>query len=197
MPPASSEGRVPLELEPQEPDPERIVDQILDAAEAWLKGQREQHRPRGRPLERMEAESFNGYFDDALLNSIRVVEVEKIDNPEFFNMLPDIPLPVPFDYSAEPSLTVIDTILVVKSKVPPGEWLSILFQECVHVQQFQLLGAYRMSARYLHGLIVNGFNYREVPMEKQAYDLQMRFDAGLRPFSVKAEVEAALRRDLI
>lgn len=186
-----------LELEPQEPDPEKIVDQILEAAETWIKDQRERHRPAGRPLERMEKDSLEGYFEDGLLNAVRIVEVEKIDNPEFFNMLPDMSLPVPFDYSAEPSLTVVDTILVVKAKVPPGEWLSILFQECVHVQQFQLLGAYKMSARYLHGLIVNGFNYREVPMEKQAYDLQMRFDAGLRAFSVKAEVEAAIRKDLI
>ena len=186
-----------LELEPQEPDPERIVDQILDAAESWLNETRNQLRPRGRMLERMESETLNGYFEDELLNSLRIVEVEKIENPKFFEMLPEIPLPVPYDYSAEASLCVIDTILMVKEKVPPGEWLSILFEECVHAQQFRIIGPYKMAARYLHGLIVNGFNYRDLPMEKQAHELLLRFDAGLRPFSVKAEVEMALRKELI
>jgi hypothetical protein len=47
-------------------------------------------------------------------------------------------------------------------------------------------------SRYIDGLFENGFNYSKLPMEQQAHELQFRFDAGLRVFSVEREVEQAL-----
>ena len=32
----------------------------------------------------------------------------------------------------------------------------------------------------MHGLFANGFNYPGLPMERQAEDLQFRYDAGLK-----------------
>ena len=178
-------------------DPDAFVEKLLQEGQKWLGGLRARHRPNGRPLTRAEFENLSGYFDDELLETIRVVKVDRIENPEFLHLLTTAELPIPWDYSQEDALAVIDTILLVESRIDPADLLSVLFQKCVFVVQFQVLGPYKMGARYLHGLIQNGFNYSELPMQRQAVDLQMRFDAGLRPFSVRTEVEEAVRKNRI
>jgi len=187
----------PSFLSPLPVDPEQYVDQVLGETEGWLKRLREAHRPAALALDTDELGHFREYFNAEVLQTIRVAPVSRIVNPEFFRLLPAADLPEPWDYSAHPTLTAIDTILLVESRIPKGRRLSLLFKECVHVQQFLILGPYRMAAKYLHGLIVNGFDYRALPLERQAYDLQLRFDAGYRPFSVKHEIERALHRNLI
>jgi hypothetical protein len=178
-------------------DPEQYVDQLLAKAESWLHHLRTTHRPAAQVLGADEREHFCEYFSDEVLQAVRVAPVSRIENPEFFKLLPAADLPEPWDYSAHPALTAIDTILLIESRIPKGRRLSLLFKECVHVQQFLILGPYRMAAKYLHGLIVNGFDYRTLPLERQGDDLQLRFDAGYRPFSVKDEIERALQRKLI
>lgn len=178
-------------------DPDAFVENLLQEGQKWLADLREKHRPHGRRLTRSEIDHLQGYFEPDLLDMVRVVNVDSIENPAFLNLMPKAELPIPWDFSQEEALAVLDTILLVESRIDPADLLSILFQKCVFIVQFQLLGPYKMGARYLHGLIRNGFNYRELPMQKQAVDLQMRFDAGLRPFSVKAEVADAIRREII
>ena len=55
-----------------------------------------------------------------------------------------------------------------------------------------MLGLTRLVGRYIDGLFENGFDYSKLPMEQQAHELQFRYDAGLKSFSVEREVEQAL-----
>lgn len=165
---------------------------LADWAEAWLLNIRQEYRPESRALTADETAELRGYFGQNLLSLVRVAVTERIPNPSFFAGLPQLGLPIPWNFSTEPSLAAVDTILISKPLVPKGRLLSILFEECVHLQQFQALGASRLVSHYVHGLFENGFNYRGLPMERQARELQFRFDAGLKMFSVEREVEAAL-----
>jgi hypothetical protein len=54
----------------------------------------------------------------------------------------------------------------------------------VHVTQYRLLGAKRFAELYVIGWAQNGFEYGRIPLERQAYDLQKKFDEGKGPFAV-------------
>jgi hypothetical protein len=169
-----------------------LKSKLADWAEGWLLNLRQEYRAAARALNRDETSALSGYLKPDLLTAVRVMEVERISNPPFFPSLSQFGIPVPWDFSGEPGLAVVDTVVLSKPLIPEGRWLSVLFHECVHLQQFQVLGVTRMVARYVHGLFDNGFDYRKLPMERQAHELQFRFDAGLRVFSVEQEVESAL-----
>jgi hypothetical protein len=165
---------------------------IADWAESWLLNLRQEYRGVSRPLSPDEVSALRGYLKPDLLNATRVVEADRIPNPPFFPRLPELGVPLTWDFSREAGLSVVDTVVLVRSRIPEGRWLSALFHECVHLQQFQVLGVTRMVARYVNGLFDNGFDYNKLPMERQAHDLQLRFDSCLRAFSVEREVETAL-----
>ena len=165
---------------------------LADWAESWLLNLRQEHRATSRQLTEQEASELRGYFGHDLLAQVRVAPVERITNPPFFGSLFELGLPVPWDFSTDTGLSVVDTIVIPEPLVPAGQWLSVLFHQCVHVQQFQTLGVSRLVTRYVHGLFENGFNFRDLPMERQADDLRFRFTAGLKVFSVEREVETAL-----
>lgn len=177
--------------------PDQIVDYIIHEGIAWAQHLRLEQRPQGRPLRDDELSHFRGYFDAELLGKVRIVQVATIHDPPFFKKLPELGIEVPFSYADDKALTVVDTILINENLVSPEELLSVLFCECVHVEHFNALGTERLIAKYLHGLLVNGFNYPALPMEQQAYDMQLRFEAGLKVFSVRQEVAAAIAQGRI
>jgi hypothetical protein len=170
---------------------------LMDWAESWLLNLRQEYRAASRALTEEEASGMRGYFSDELLAQVRIAPVERIANPGFFGSLPDLGIPVPWDFSAEPALSVVDTIVMSRPLIPADDWSSILFEECVHVQHFQTLGVSKLVGRYVSGLLANGFDYRGLPLERQARELRMRFDAGLKTFSVEQIVETALLKGAI
>jgi len=170
---------------------------LMDWAEGWLLNLRQEYRVVARTLTDEEAASLRGYFGRDLLARVRLAPVERISNPGFFGSLPNLGVPVPWDFSAEPGLSVVDTIVMSRSLIAEDAWVSVLFEECVHIQQFQTLGVSRLVSRYVNTLFSNGFDYRNLPMEQQARELRMRFDAGLKAFSVEQIVETALLKGAI
>ena len=165
---------------------------LVDWVESWLLNLRQEYRAMARRLSAEEHAGLRGYLKPDLLDSVRIVELERIPNPPFFPSLSNLGLPVPWNFSSEASLAVMDTILLSTPLTPPDRRLSVLFHECVHLQQFQVLGLTKLVSRYIDGLFDNGFNYGKLPMEQQAHELQFRYDAGLKAFSVEHEVEQAL-----
>ena len=176
---------------------ELLKAKVADWAEGWLRNAQQEYRAVSRALTDEEASSLRGYFGQDLLTRVRVAPVERISNPGFFGSLSGLGVPVPWDFSAEPGLSAVDTVVLSRPLVPAGSWFSVLFEECVHVQQFQTLGISKLVSRYVDALFANGFNYRNLPMEQQARELRLRFDAGLKVFSVEQVVETALLKGAI
>ncbi len=80
---------------------------------------------------------------------------------------------------------------MVSHRVPPGSpgWLPLVFHELVHLAQAEALGREEHVADYVRGWAGNGFEYRAIPQEAQAFELTARFRAAPgRRFSVAAEV---------
>jgi hypothetical protein len=165
---------------------------LIDWTESWLLNLRQEYRGAARALTVREISALRGYYSDDFLGRVRVVLVDRIPNPSFFGSLSKFGLPVPWDFSAEPGLAVVDVVFLSKELVPEGGLLHVLFEELVHIQQFQTLGISRLVGRYVRGLFMNGFDYARLPMERQADELRRRFDVGLAIFSVEHEVEGAL-----
>ena len=72
-------------------------------------------------------------------------------------------------------------------------WSRLLFHELVHVVQFNLLGIDEFVTRYVAGWTRNGFRYRDIPLERDARELEARFALDpSHPFSVEVEVRRQL-----
>jgi hypothetical protein len=65
----------------------------------------------------------------------------------------------------------------------------------VHVVQYRILGVAAFVRRYVLGWANNGRRYEAIPLERDAYELQARFESNPgRPFSVEREAELLLLR---
>jgi len=76
---------------------------------------------------------------------------------------------------------------VVVSHEPFSE--SLLFHELVHVVQYAQMGSREFAARYVQGFLKNG-SYDEIPLEKNACELEGRFSSKNATFSVAEEVRS-------
>lgn len=86
-------------------------------------------------------------------------------------------IPAPFDFTQMAGITFLDTVLISRTKVDLSEagLTSLLFHGAVHVVQYEHLGLDRFMHEYVMGWAANGFEYRNIPLEPQAYALQDRF----------------------
>ena len=69
----------------------------------------------------------------------------------------------------------------------------VLFHELVHAVQYEKLGLAKFAAKYVKGFLSGG-SYEEIPLEKQAYELEGRF--AVNPavtFSVEEDVRDRIR----
>ena len=165
---------------------------LIAASIAWLEELEARHRPAGRPLTPSERRTLDPYFEPELLEAARIVVVDRLENPGFYRRYVDAGRPIPIDFGRMSGLSLVDTVLVVESRLGPG-WLPLLFHELVHVAQNRVLGFERATATYVEAFLEHG-SYRAIPHEAQAHELAARFHDGGRPFSVEAEVERRFRR---
>lgn len=160
-------------------------------ATRWVLELEDSQRPLARPLTESEKAAMEGFFTADLLARARLREVVGIDNPDFYSeFFAERGKPLPIDFRRASGLALVNTILVSR-QVPPGSsgWLPLLFHEMVHLTQAEALGREEHVADYVRGWAGNGFEYRAIPQETQAFELADRFrSAPHRPFSVAAEV---------
>jgi hypothetical protein len=161
-------------------------------ATRWVLELEERQRPLARPLTETEKIAFAGYFSAELLSRARLREVASIENPQFYvELFAGLGQPLPIDFRQASGLALVNTILIVSRRVPPESpgWLPLLFHELVHLAQVEALGREGHVANYVRGWAGNGFTYRAIPQEEQAFELAARFRAApSRSFSVAAEV---------
>ncbi len=171
-----------------------LVPYMIREATAWIRSQREERRSAGVSLADRELTVLNPFFQEDTLRRVRVVQVPQIQNPGFYQDLSRMGQPIPLDFRQMAGITYIDTVLIAVGKTPSSKWHSLLFHECVHVAQYQILGVDMFAAQYVQGWADNGFRYDAIPLEQDAYQLQGRFERNNdTPFSVETEVAALLR----
>ena len=154
---------------------------------AWIHRRRELHRPLGQPLPGGALEALAPYFGPDLLEAIRVHRVPRIRPPWPVSLLDRLGR-APLDFGHVWGITYLDTIVLATSLVDERRETACLFHECVHAAQVRLLGPAGFVRRYVEEWVLAGWRYRGIGLEREAYTLQRRFEAG-EAFLVEAELE--------
>ena len=155
----------------------------------WVARRRSRHRPSAGPLPAEARPTLAPYFPAPTLDAARVVVVPRIRQPPLGALLRRLGLGGA-DFDRVLGITFGDTILVVERVRGPA-LLSTLFHELVHVEQARQLGARAFVRRYVREWIEAG-RYGAIPLEREAYVLQRRYEeAPGQPFDVAAEVARA------
>ncbi len=159
----------------------------------WVVSQRDTYRLKAMNLRHEDNIVLENHFHARTLENVRICYVDQIENPHFYASFVKTGQPIPIDFRKMRGMTFIDTIVIAGPKVTPGEWLSLLFHECVHVCQFIILGVDEFINRYIDGWAGNGYDYASIPLEVDAYELQREYESStLRPLSVESEIKRRL-----
>lgn len=168
-----------------------MLDELVGLAANWITAQRNNHRPSADRLAPEIGAMFIPFFGDEIIGVARVRIVPSLENPAFFPAFEtryQVALP---DFSSMDGITLDDTILLRDHRIE----LPLIFHELVHVAQYQTLGILEFARQYVMGWAENGREYRAIPLERDAYELENRFRAEpARRFSVLDEVRCQLGR---
>lgn len=173
---------------PSAPRPPAFVPTEAQIAQAtawmvtYLRTQRDRYLPAAAPLSPESTFTMTPYFSAALLDRIRVIELEgaRVPVPDFFaearalgfENLPDIP--------HLDSVTLIDLVAFNEKLCARA-----LFHALVHAVQIQVLGLERYAELWVRGFIRTHAAY-SVPLEVHAFSLASKF---LRPAPPRFSVE--------
>lgn len=175
-------------------DIQAVVDFLIRKGADWVRVQRDLHRPGARSLTADEKEGLTGFFDAQTLESVRVKSVPETPYPKFYDHLADLGFQVPEDLSRMAGITFADTILISAAYTPPDTPRdALVFHELVHVVQYETLGVQEFVRQYVLGWAQNGFRYEGIQLERDAYELQDRYESEPQQrFSVRTEVRRRL-----
>jgi hypothetical protein len=157
----------------------------------YIQTQRNRLAPAATPLSIDFKLRLRNYFSDADLERVRIVEQDPlpIPDPPFYPVLWRLRLDFPRP-SLVAAITFGDVIAARETMTD-----QLLFHELVHVAQYRLLGVKTFARLYVRGFLAGG-SYQDIPLERCAFELDLRFAMEGRPFSVEAEVQEWLERSL-
>ena len=153
----------------------------------YLRSEREEYYAIGERLLGEWRELMDGYFEPALLDQVRILELvdERVANPWFypkarekgFSHLPDM--------THKAAATFLD-VVVFNEKIGSRD----LFHGLVHAAQMKVLGMTEFTQLFVRGFL-RARSYFLVPMKAHAFALDARFAAnpGVR-FSVEDKIRA-------
>ena len=168
------------------------VKQISGLVAEYIQGQRQGFVDRATNLPEELRLHVNPFFRAGVLNSTRVVvlQKERVSNPDFYPMLQGLGFTNLPDFGGMAAITFHDVIVSHEPLTP-----SLLFHELVHVEQYRQLGVDRFAELYVKGFLEGG-SYEAIPLEINAYGLEGIFQrTSHRPFSVEEKVAAWLREE--
>jgi hypothetical protein len=152
---------------------------------SYLTSERECHYSSGRHLETEWREMMGGYFEPALLDQVRVVELtdRRLENPWFYPCAKEKGTRNLSDMVHKAAVTFLD-VVVFNGKISSRD----LFHGLVHVAQVHVMGLTEFSELFVRGFL-RARSYFLAPLKAHAFALDARFAAlpGVR-FAVEAEV---------
>ncbi len=174
-------------------DLQQHLSYLIQEGRAWVRSQQARYREAGSSLSNQERKALAPFFGASTLDDVRVCRVDLIENPPFYEDLPQTERSNLIDFQGMDGITFVDTVLLARSKVAEPAPISLIFHECVHVVQYQLLGVDDFVEQYVKGWVENRRIYKNIPLERIAYQLEERFKSTFKvPFFVEAEVRLRL-----
>lgn len=163
-----------------------MIGQLASMVEDYISNSRKKYAPEAVPLTEAQRAAMQPFFPAEILDRVRlsVLRGSRVPNPSMYSMakmmgIKDLP-----DFSDMAAITFVD---IVVSHVEFSN--DLLFHELVHTVQYAQLGLKEFARRYVQGFI-DGGSYEEIPLEKNAYDLEGRYSKNPQQvFSVADEVQ--------
>ncbi len=162
---------------------EDVIVEAIRRVSAYLQEQRDYFFPKGTPLSNHHKALMRLYLSAALLDRVRIVELEgkRVPNPPFYEeyrALGFMNLP---EVTHMPSLTFINVIVFNERLTERA-----LFHGLVHAVQFEVLGLERYCDLFVRGFLNTKLHF-SVPLEAHAFSLESKFASASR-FSVEDQV---------
>jgi hypothetical protein len=166
---------------------EKQVDQLVRFVSSYIAEQRAAFGKRAQPIPAEFIAQLDPFFPAEVLSTVKVVR-GRAPEPGFYTLVRMMGIRNAPPFSEMAGITFEDVVV-------HGEPLSLplLFHELVHAVQYKHLGLDGFASRYVRGFLSGG-SYEEIPLEKQAYELEQRFAANpSAAFSVEDDVKERIR----
>lgn len=163
------------------------IDQLAGLMSAYIAEQRTAFGLKALPIPAEHIPQLQPFFPADVLSAVRVVR-GRAPEPGFYTLVRMMGIRSAPAFSEMAGITFQDIVVHVE---PLG--LQLLFHELVHAVQYKHLGLDGFAARYVRGFLSGG-SYEEIPLEKQAYELEGRFAANpMAAFSVEDDVKQRIQ----
>jgi hypothetical protein len=164
--------------------PSSVVAQLVGAVESFILASRKKYASMAAPLQTERMRPLQPYFPADILRNARflVLDGQRIDDPPFYSMAKMMGIRNLPSFSDVAAVTFVDVVVSHEEFTE-----SLLFHELVHVVQYAQMGTRDFASRYVNGFIKGG-SYEEIPLEKNAYELEQKFNSDKSPFLVADEV---------
>jgi hypothetical protein len=137
----------------------------------WIRATLAAHERDARPVASAGFARLPRCFSQELLASAKFVAVDRVPTPPLAAL--GLSRFAAFSLGDPDGITYLDTFFVLRGRATDE---GLCFHELIHVVQWRLLGPENFLAAYAAGL--EGFGYRDSPLERMAYDAQAAFASG-------------------
>lgn len=149
---------------------------------AYIADQQEGFQSNAQTIPAEFRKALQPFFPSDVLSDVRVAR-GRSSEPAFYPQLRSLGIRNAPAFSEMAGITFRNVIVHVDSLSR-----TLLFHELVHAVQYKHLGLQGFAQRYVRGFLSGG-SYEEIPLEKQAYELEAKFATNPdRIFSVEEDV---------
>jgi|SRR5215472_5186530 len=165
--------------------PASLVSQLISAVEAFIASSRKKYGRQAVPMTPAQRTAMQPFFAPEILDQARLVTLHgrRVENPPFYAIAKLMGIRNVPSFSDLTAVTFVDVIVSHEEFSD-----SLLFHELVHAAQFAQMGTKDFASRYVKGFLHGGGSYEEIPLEKNAYELEKRFSENKEAFSVADEI---------
>jgi hypothetical protein len=162
--------------------PDELIRVAANAVAAYISDQRALYQEKAKPILLEDSTALQPFFPSNVLAKVRVVHGLVVD-PPFYPQLRSLGFRNAPSFSDLAGITFVDVIVHAQPLTR-----DLLFHELVHVVQYRVLGVAQFAELYVRGFLSGG-SYEEIPLEKQAYELEELFTRNGEVFSVEDDVQ--------
>jgi hypothetical protein len=169
--------------------PEQQIAQLAEWIAQYITEQRASFVKKASPIAPEQKFKLRPFFPAEVLNDVRVVQ-GRATEPAFYSRLRPLGIHNAPPFSEMAGITFEDVVVHTEPLTD-----ALLFHELVHAAQYRHLGLRGFAERYVRGFLTGG-SYEEIPLEKEAYELEARFSSDpKRAFSVDDDIKARIRNN--
>lgn len=166
---------------------DKQIDQLAGFVSSYIAEQRAAFAKNAQPISEEHSRQLKAFFPADVVSSVRLIR-GRAPEPGFYTMARMMGIRNVPSFSDMAGITFQDIVVHVEPLS-----LQLLFHELVHAVQYKHLGLDGFSSRYVRGFLSGG-SYEEIPLEKQAYELEGRFASNsASPFSVEDAVKQRIQ----